>query len=361
MADHVDRGRRGEPDDPTPLPTPVAGPHHAVSSTPELPAPARRRTTSIDMTRPDGMGGPLVAEIRGRDLQRRTDGELRTTDEIALQIGIDWTTAQILEVSGPSASAEVARLAGTNLRRGYGAAVAAALLAAAADRTLLYSALEDLNGATLVSGYAMLRAGELVVAPEVGRARADLQSDICAGWARGGAVVERLRLTGANAVPMGPVAPPIDVNRGRWHELPALAPGTVRRLRCLDVRGATHGQVGPAVRAHFRDSYRGDDEESVMHEYVVTADVDRVGMTVRNIQVDPRVLPWDTCPGAVASAAALAGTPVRDLPVRVRAELAGPSTCTHLNSTLRSLADVEALIRSLDADAPHDARTGGTE
>jgi hypothetical protein len=38
------------------------------------------------------------------------------------------------------------------------------------------------------------------------------------------------------------------------------------------------------------------------------------------------------------------GVPVTDLPARVRAELVGPATCTHLNSTLRSLADVAALL-----------------
>jgi hypothetical protein len=85
-----------------------------------------------------------------------------------------------------------------------------------------------------------------------------------------------------------------------------------------------------------------------MHEYVVTAEVDRAAMTIQHLEVDPRVLPWDTCPSAVASAPPLAGTPVRDLPVRVRAELVGPSTCTHLNSTVRSLADVGALVEALE-------------
>ena len=32
-----------------------------------------------------------------------------------------------------------------------------------------------------------------------------------------------------------------------------------------------------------------------------------------------------------------------DLAARVHAELKGPTTCTHLNSTLRTLADVHTL------------------
>ena len=41
---------------------------------------------------------------------------------------------------------------------------------------------------------------------------------------------------------------------------------------------------------------------------------------------------------------AQAAADARQLPALVRAELVGPSTCTHLNSTMRSLADVPALL-----------------
>jgi hypothetical protein len=37
------------------------------------------------------------------------------------------------------------------------------------------------------------------------------------------------------------------------------------------------------------------------------------------------------------------GVAVDDLPGRVRADLRGAGTCTHLNSSLRCLADVAAL------------------
>ncbi len=58
---------------------------------------------------------------------------------------------------------------------------------------------------------------------------------------------------------------------------------------------------------------------------------------IARVEVDARVLPWDACPGAVGSASRVVGVHVADLPAHVRAELQGPSTCTHLNSTLRSL------------------------
>ena len=58
-------------------------------------------------------------------------------------------------------------------------------------------------------------------------------------------------------------------------------------------------------------------------------------------------LPWPECPGATASAGRLAGTPVAGLRRRVRQEFLGVGTCTHLNDTLRALADVGSLIAVL--------------
>jgi hypothetical protein len=57
------------------------------------------------------------------------------------------------------------------------------------------------------------------------------------------------------------------------------------------------------------------------------------------------VLPWEACPGAVASAERVVGVPLDDLARRARTELVGLTTCTHLTSTIRCLADVRALAR----------------
>ena len=61
----------------------------------------------------------------------------------------------------------------------------------------------------------------------------------------------------------------------------------------------------------------------------------------------PRVLSWQECPGAVESATRITGMTLADLHFRVRNELAGTSTCTHLNDLLRSVADAGALIAAL--------------
>lgn len=67
------------------------------------------------------------------------------------------------------------------------------------------------------------------------------------------------------------------------------------------------------------------------------------GVCGTRVTVDPRVLPWSDCPGAAASAAGLVGTELAEVAGRARTDLVGPTTCTHLTSTLRALADVTAL------------------
>ncbi len=340
-------------------PTPVAGPHRPRPETPELVTGQIRRTTSIDILRPDGLTGPIEADIRGRDLVRHTDGHHETTDHLKLRVRIDAWTGRVEAIDDQSSGNRTSKLVGASVRRRFAVAVADALPEDAAGRTLLYSALEDLNGANLVSGYAPLRAGLLGASQDEGEARAAMQVDVCAGWARGGAMVERLRLTGDTAVPMGPPAPNItdpagpiaSSPAGQWHEVAPLAEHTVRRLRCLDVHRPDPGNPRGGVTAHFRDSYQGAQGEMVLHEYLVSAGLIPAGaagvLHIEGIVVDSRVLPWNTCPAAAPSAARLNGTAVADLPGRVRAELVGPTTCTHLNSTVRSLADAAPLIAVL--------------
>jgi len=60
-------------------------------------------------------------------------------------------------------------------------------------------------------------------------------------------------------------------------------------------------------------------------------------------------LPWVECPTAATSAQRLIGVPADSLRATVRDTFVGPTTCTHLNDTLRSLEDVPALVGALTA------------
>jgi hypothetical protein len=317
---------------------PAPGPRRTVQATPDLAVGAARRTMSTDMTRPDGLRGGVVVVISGRDVVRAEDGMLQVVDEIGGRLEVDAATGTVGSAALDGGRSPVPDLAGLSLRRGWGRSLSAAL--PDDGRSLLGSVLEDLGGAFLVSGYALLHAGVLDMPAEEGARRADAQQDICIGWAADGDVVATLRTTGVNALPVGPQAAPGLIADDRWHRLDEPDPRTVRRLRRLDVRSGTSG---PVAQAHFRDSYASDGSETVMHEYVVDPTVDADG-TITAIRVDARVLPWNSCPGAVPSAQRIVGATLHEIPAHVRRELTGPTTCTHLNSTLRSIADIGHLL-----------------
>jgi len=324
---------------------PQPGPHNPARSTsPRVPGSVRR-TTSTDITFPDGIGGRVVAEVRGRDLQTVDSRAAVVLDEIVLGIEVDPWTATVVAVDDPDGTSALDTLVGMPLRSGFGRRLAELLPEDAPRRSLRYSALENLGGAYLVSGYAGLRAGLIPAATEHADLAVSLQADVCIGWAADGPVIDMLRSTGAHAVPIGPPAPALDAEDPlAWHELPPLAPPSVRRRRRTDVHPRTSDRERLDVEHHFRDSYAHDDTEEVMHEYLVVASFDGDGR-LTSIDVDARVLPWYECPGAVVSAQRLVGVELDQIAEHVRKNFAGQTTCTHLNSTLRSLADVRSLAR----------------
>jgi len=303
-----------------------------------------RRTTTIDSARPDGLRGPTVMTLAARDVVTDADGGLRAVDQVSLQVEVD-PAGTVSSVEGPPDAGPLGRLVGANVRWGFGVLVMDVLADELARRTLVASLLEDLSGAFLVSGFVPLAAGVLGVDPASARSMAPLQADICTGWAEGGPLHRVLAEEGRFAVPAGPTAPPLDRDDPvGWHGLPPLPTDHHRRARLLDVVRGSGPMLG--LRSHFRDSARTDGPEEVLHEYAVHAEVGADDRIAR-VEVDPRVLPWQACPGAVASAQRVVGIGLADLPRVVRADLVGTTTCTHLNSTLRALADARSLAVSL--------------
>jgi hypothetical protein len=209
-------------------------------------------------------------------------------------------------------------------------------------QTPLYLLLEELPVAMLISGYAQLyrRPAEM-------SARAPgLPADICAGWKGDGSMMVAIAETGQIPVPMGPAAPALDAEDPlRWHDMPDLGRGAMRRRRLVDVTWGDPVVVG----AMFRDTHvEPDGTEAVLHEYHVDVAVDPSSGRVLTCVATPHVLPWPECPAAAASAGRLVGHGVDEIRTLVRGELRGTSTCTHLNDLLRSLGDVGPLLATLE-------------
>jgi len=317
---------------------------------PEVRTPPRvagsvRRTSSIDSNRPDGLDGDALMDGRARDVRTGADGSAEVTAEASLQARVGGLTRELIELRSTPARQELAELTGAMVGPGFRSRVDRVVPDERDAHTPLYLLLDDFPGAALVSGYALLYAGA------VGRHHdgyLDAQVDQCAGWAADGGMMQFIRVQQRAPRPVGPPAPVLerDDDPLSWHPMAPLGPHGMRRRRRIDVGRAEAG-VHP-VNVFFRDSHvDADGRETVLHEYGVSATVGAEDRVVRSIVATADVLPWAECPAAVGSAALLVGQPVADLRPWGRTNLRGTTTCTHLNDTLRGMADIGALIDQL--------------
>ncbi len=334
----------------------AAGPHDPVVETPGRVPGSLRRTSSIDTARPDGIAGDLVVTARARDLHTGVDGWASALGEAALEAraSASW---QLLSLSTQPSMTASDRLIGARVGPGFRGRVGETGPDGPEVGSLLHLLLDDLPGAVLVSGYAVQRAGGFEeegaeVLPEAAASKAretmaTMGDDRCAGWAHDATMMVTIRERGVVPVSQGPPAPTLEPvgDPLAWHAMEPLGPHAMRRRRRLDVIAPDRPDGPYRIDAHFRDSHvAGDGTEFVLHEYTVSGRVDPEGQRMLEMAAQARVLPWMECPQAVASATRVVGMPVGELRNRVRRELVGRSTCTHLNDTLRSLADLADLI-----------------
>ncbi|HEX3842112.1 MAG TPA: DUF2889 domain-containing protein [Acidimicrobiales bacterium] len=318
---------------------PRHGPHQPTTETPARLDGSVRRTTSIDMLRPEGPGGPLQLQGRGRDMVTGFDGAAAWRGKASFEAEVDYMGSRevrslVVHPDDPRAGG----LVGISASSGFRGALDRSFHPDDFAGSLLYALLDDLPVATLVSGYALSAAGH--AHPRAGRAAA--HPDICAGWVTGGTIMGAIDEVGRNPVVTGPPAPRLDGGPDplAWHAMDVLPAHGMRRRRRLDVSGGEE----LAIQAMFRDSHVAPDgRETVVHEYTLAAAVDRSSGVVLACRATAQVLPWVECPAAADSATRVVGRTVADLRSWVRSDLAGVTTCTHLNDMLRSLADVGTL------------------
>lgn len=323
---------------------PLHGLHDPTSSTPAREPGSLRRTSSIDMVRAPGSLDPLYLHGHARDLETKLDGSATERTTASLEATID-TAARVVTQIEVCPDVPELRLVGVPAMSGFRAAADRAAPELRRHRDLRYTLLDDVPVAILISGHAISAArikdhptqsGYLPVA------------DQCAGFLTGGLLMSSFE-AGDAAVVTGPPAPDLTgIDPIGWHPMDALPLHGMRRRRRVDVTLDSGGRE-VTIDGMFRDTYvRSDNLETVIHEYTLEAHVDRLTGVVLSSRATPRVLPWQECPGAVASAARIVGMRLDDLHTRVRHELSGISTCTHLNDLLRSVADASALIALLD-------------
>jgi hypothetical protein len=323
---------------------PRRGPHDPATETPARRPGSVRRTTTHDSLRPDGLLGDVRLTARGRDLQTGLDGTATVLGTATVEATIRFVPDRLVVAITVDPTADLAGLVGVRASSGFRQALDEALPGEEATHSLRYQLLDDVPTATLVSGYALGAGG---VHPPRGMLDFSRNADLCAGWARGATLLAELEEDGHVPVVTGPEAPTLDRADDplAWHGVAPLDPHGMRRRRRIDV-WQDDGEF--AVECFFRDTHLdADGLETVIHEYTVHGAVDAATMRFTACDAEVGALPWMECPGAAASAGRLIGTPTGDLRSRVRETFVGTSTCTHLNDTLRSLADLSALVAAV--------------
>jgi hypothetical protein len=315
------------------------GPQDAVEQTPARRPGSARRTSSMDILRPDGPGGHLVLLGRARDLLTSPDGSPSVAAAAEVRATVDGDR-RLLDLEADPDGPAATTLVGSAVASGFRRLVDAAVPDHRQAQSPLYLLLDDLPVAALISGYAELyfRPDELMA-----RRTGHPKGDVCSGWRSDGTMMVAIRDHGRIPVPVGPPAPRLepDDDELAWHPLDSLPPGGMRRRRRIDVYGAAPTRVD----AMFRDTHVDPQGvETVLHEYSVDATVDDQTLRILSIEATPRVLPWVECPWAADSAHRLEGEEVGSLRRLVTQTFQGVTTCTHLNDMLRSLADIVPLV-----------------
>jgi hypothetical protein len=313
----------------------IVGPQHPVTAWPPLRPGTRRRTSTID-THPQNPHR-ADAQLRARDLWVDSSGNPEVLDDVVVRARL--TERVIDEITGDDPRLD--RLRGARVAAGFRAAVRDLLGSDTARSPALYLLLDDWVGAALVTGYGAHHA-DITGGVEwpMSDAMSDHLAGVCSGFAPDASAVDFTRRNMLMPCVRGPLAPPLGGDG--MQPLEPLRPHGMRRMRRLDVipNGAT-----AAFDAHFRDSHAdAEGIETIVHEYTVVGEIDLASQSISQLTAEARVLPWQECPGALASAQRVAGMAVAELRDRIRTEFTGISTCTHLNDTLRSLSDAQALL-----------------
>ena len=332
---------------------PRHGTRDPTSSTPLRRPGSLRRTTTVDAVFPDGLGGRMVLEGRGWDLSTGPDGPPSVLATASLAVDVEFDDGPRVRRVAGDPPVDAAALIGRVASSGFRAVIDSET--DAVPGTLAYLMLDDVPAATLVSGYAGMRAvergdlGDRQLSARRPPGPALQFPDLCAGFRSGGMLVTEMERHGGHTPSApGPSAPAVERpdDPWSWHEMPSMPPDSMRRRRRVDLGPSVGGIVD--VDVFFRDSHmdpRG--HETIVHEYALSATVDALRGTILRAGATPRVLPWRECPEAAASAGRLAGMSLAGLRANVRSSFVGPTTCTHLNDTMRGLQDVGYLVALL--------------
>ncbi|MCB2078659.1 MAG: DUF2889 domain-containing protein [Novosphingobium sp.] len=324
-------------------------PRKTANPAPPRPSNSVRRTSSIDVSWPDGPESDRLMVGRARDLLTTAGGGVaKVLDEARFEARLAEDKT-ITAISADQEAERVARLVG---ERGGGhlRLVLQELMPDLLEKGApLYLPLDDISGTALVSAFAWSqwypdwaeRLKERVSEEQFEKMMTE-RVNICWGLQEGNSGVS----------PGGPPQSVADADAGElrnpddvegWHELHDTEGPGFRRARRIDV---TRDEAAGLIRidSAFQDSAKMKAGGRVaIHEYNLRATADLATLELLTIEPEARILPFSECPGAVHNTQRLIGSRIDDIRGQVLAQLRGPQGCTHLNDALRALAEVPIL------------------
>lgn len=312
-----------------------------------------RRTTSIDMTWPEGRYQNMQFNAIGRDIFTGCNGEISVlnSDQFDAKIAQDRTILAI-EATPPRETIEqlVGFKGGGYLREKLEQILPEEKL----NGSPLYLMLDDLSGTSLIAGWAWSRQPgyEKTALEDMRRHREMRQQmeNICTGFKTGSSALDENTGSSLNhrcsAVPA--LANPEDPDG--WHAMPEQSTQvSMRRARRVDLW--LDDVIN--IEVMFQDSASvpnsPNPERIAVHEYSIKMTADPVSQLIESITATPHVLPYPECPGAAANMYKLIDHSLENLRISVLEVLRRSMGCTHLNDALRSAAEAPQLLRLLNA------------
>lgn len=311
-----------------------------------------RRTTTIDMTWPDGRGEPYTLSGRGRDIYTPLDTMTpKILDERAVLAKLDITRT-ILEIEAMPPQDHVKELVGARGGGHLRAKLAEVVPEEFKEETPLYLLLDDISGASLVSGWVWSRWTDDWRNPPKSDDPPMTRNmeGVCIGFSPGSSALmgDGTSKEEQNSCPVVSLRNPEDPEG--WHEFDPEPKDpspkvSMRRARRIDVWQSDAIEIDAA----FQDSGSSPDGGRVaIHEYRLSVKADPKSFELLSVEADPRVLPYRECPTAALNVNRLLGVPMPSLRSVVLNELRKTQGCTHLNDALRALAEVPVLLAQLN-------------
>ena len=307
-----------------------------------------RRTSSIDMTWPNGRSKPMRFKGMARDLltgKHLNETRILAADELDALVDTDRT---IIEISARPSRSNIGDLCGVKGGGYLRGALNSALPNERNEGTPLYLLIDDISGASLIAGWAWTRwpdydevyEREFLTKPQI---RQHMKG-VCIGFREGStALDEVLGTSGLHRVsPVVNLADPKDPLG--WHPLKEHDTISMRRARRIDV----WLEQNIRIEAMFQDSASVPGGSRVaVHEYSLCLSVDPATLCIATVDVKPHILPYPECPSARQNVQDIVGTPLGELRQTTLERLSGDRGCTHLNDALRALAEVPVLVKAL--------------